>query len=59
MISHMHVGSALGVGIGLGTAGLVVSAILLFLRGLPSESLGSVSEQWVAQHRAEPLDDRQ
>jgi len=53
----MHFVSALGIGIGLGAAALVVSAILLFFRGSSSASLGSVSDRWMVQHRTEPLDD--
>jgi hypothetical protein len=35
---------------------MVLSVVVLFLRGSSSLDLGAVSDQWVAEHRAQPDD---
>ena len=35
---------------------MVLSVVVLFLRGSASLDLGAVSDQWVAEHRSQPDD---
>ena len=51
----MHLARALW--IGAGVVVLAIGALVLFFRGTSSEDLGTVSGQWVAQHRAGQVDD--
>jgi hypothetical protein len=50
----MDPSTTLWVGIG---AAVILLAVVLFFRGSSSRDLGSVSAQWVSQHRATQPDD--
>jgi hypothetical protein len=51
----MHLSTTLEVGIG--AVVMVLAVVVLFFRGSSSPDLGSVSAQWVSQHRATQPDD--
>jgi len=50
----MHLSTA--VWLGVGATMVVLAVIVLFVRGSSAADLGSVSDQWVAQHRASDPD---
>jgi hypothetical protein len=50
----MHLSTA--VWFGVGATVVVLAVIILFVRGSSAADLGSVSDQWVAQHRASDPD---
>jgi hypothetical protein len=54
----MNMSIATWLGIGAGLIGLAMSLVLL-MRSPGGTDLGSVSEQWMAQHRAGRIDDPQ
>jgi hypothetical protein len=54
----MHLTVATWIGIGAGLIGLAMSLMML-MRSSGRSDLGSVSEQWMAQHRAGRADDPQ
>jgi hypothetical protein len=54
----MHMSVAMWIAIGAGVIGLAMSLVML-MRSSGRMDLGSVSEQWMAQHRAGRADDPQ
>lgn len=54
----MQIWSTVGIGIGVGVLG-IVAVILMFMRPHGAVDLGSVSDQWIAQHRAGQAHDLQ
>jgi hypothetical protein len=54
----MHMSVAMWIVVGAGLVGLAMS-LLMLLRSSGRMDLGSVSEQWMAQHRAGRADDPQ